>query len=129
MPQRDGFVWIVPPDQALPQLMANYTKYLFLGGRNVAPKIAEEMQAWAKANAIWQDQSGDARALFRAYAKDSPGVLAEIVLTHGVDYGLWLEIAHAGKYAIIPKTIDQFGPRIAKGLQGIVNLGLATRGD
>ena len=32
-----------------------------------------------------------------------------ITLAHGVDYGIWLELAHEKKYAIIPETIRVVG--------------------
>lgn len=123
-----SFQWQVTPGQAFEQLVENYTKAVFLSGRRVAAARAAEMENWAKANAPWQDRTGNARAGLNAITKDSPGVIAEIVISHGVDYGIWLEIANGGRYAIIAKTIDAFGPRLMQDVQRIMNLGLATSG-
>jgi hypothetical protein len=94
----------------------------------VAEARAAEMEQWAKANAPWQDRTGNARAGLSAVPKDSPGVVAEVIISHGVDYGVWLEIANGGRYAIVAKTIDTFGPLMMRDMQRIMNLKLATSG-
>jgi hypothetical protein len=123
-----SFQWQVTPGQAFEQLVENYTKTVFLTGRRVAEARAAEMENWAKANAPWQDRTGNARAGLNSFVKDSPGVVAEIVIQHGVDYGVWLEIAHGGRFAIIAKTIDTYGPLLMRDMQRIMNLKLATLG-
>lgn len=121
-----AFVWDVTPEQAFGDLVENYTKTVFLSGRRVAEARALDMENWAKANAPWQDRTGNARAGLNAVVKQSPGVIAEIVMSHGVDYGVWLEIANGGRFAIIAKTIDTFGPIFMADMQRIMNLKLAA---
>lgn len=71
----------------------------------------EEMVNYAKENAVWVDRTGNAR---RSIAKEdfSNGDVAKFYLVIGVDYGIWLEIANAGKYAILEPTADVFEPQI-----------------
>lgn len=103
-----------------------YTRAVFQSGRYIAYDYAEQMEAYAKQNAPWTDRTTDARTYLHATVEEA-GPIATIVLAHGVDYGLWLEIANGGKYSIIPETIDVFAPRLMRTLQNMMNLGLVTR--
>lgn len=76
-----------------------------------------------KDNAPWQDQSGDARALLSAKATPVRPGISEILLSHGVTYGLFLEIAHQGRYAILPQTMDNFSRVLERDMQRLANLG------
>lgn len=121
-----GFQWTVPPDAVFPQMAANYTQAVFQSGRQIAYDRAEDMEAWAKQNAPWTDRTGDARERLHATVEET-GPIGKIVLSHGVDYGLWLEIAHSGAYAIIAPAIDYWAPIVFKDLQRMMNLGLVSR--
>lgn len=121
-----GFKWDVPPDAVFPQMAANYTQAIFQSGRQVAYDQAEQMEAWAKQNAPWQDQTTDAREHLHATVEET-GPIGTIVLAHGEPYGLWLEIAHGGKYAIIAPAIDYWGPIVMRSLQNMINLGHTSR--
>lgn len=129
MPQVVEGRWIVPPNQAFPQLVEQYTKTIILSGRRVAHQRAEDATAWMKENAPWQDRTGDARAGLHVEERESPGVLTELVFSHddSLDYPVWLEIAHGGRFAIIAPAIDYWGPKLMQDIQRIVNLGLAAR--
>lgn len=124
-----SFRWEVPPDLAFPQLVERYTNTIMLTGRRVANQRAEEAAQWMKDNAVWQDRTGAARAGLHVEVREGPAVLAELVFAHGenVPYGVWLEIAHGGNFAIIAPAIDYWGPRLMQDIQRIVNLGLAAR--
>ncbi len=124
-----GFKWIVAPNQTIPQMAEAYTKTVFLTGRRVVEQRAPEAETWMKSNASWQDRTGRARAGLHVEVRESPGVLTEMIFSHDpdLDYTLWLEIANSGKYAIIAKAVDYWGPIIMRDLQRIMNLGLATR--
>lgn len=123
-----AFSWQVTPGQAFPELYENYTKTIFLTGRRVAEQRAKTLEQWAKDNAPWQDKTGEARRGLKAEVLESPGVLAEIVLSHSAPHGIWLEIANGGKYAIIAKAIDVQSVEFMKDIQRIMNLKLASRG-
>lgn len=117
-----GFKWIVKPNQTIPQMTEAFTRYVILSGRNIAQHTAAEMEAWAKANAPWTDRTGAARAGLHATVEET-GQIGTIVLSHGVDYGLWLEIANGGRFSIIAKAIDMFGPKFMQDLQRMLSGG------
>jgi hypothetical protein len=130
MALKAGFEWQVSPQEAFGDLAENYTKAVFTSGIRQAESRAKDMVEWAKANAPWEDDTGAARAGLNAIVKSSPGVIAEIVLQYGddIDYGVWLELAHGGKFGIISKAIDVYGPIFMQDMQNLVNLKLITRG-
>lgn len=121
--------WIVPPNQAFPQLLEQYTKTIILSGRRVAHQRAEDATAWMKENAPWQDQTGAARAGLHVDELESPGVLTELVFSYSEEtfYSVYLETRFAGKNSIIAPAIDYWGPKLMQDIQRIVNLGLAAR--
>ena len=96
--------------------------------KNADPKllamIDSTMQYWAprvesymKTNASWTDRTGNARngLAARAYRE---GKEAGIVLYHQVPYGIWLEVANSGRYAIINPTIESQGPMVMEDFKG-----------
>lgn len=117
-----GFKWQVAPTDVFPQMAAKYTQAIFQSGRRLAQQKAAEMEEWAKANAPWQDRTGAARAGLHATVEET-GQIGTITLAHGVDYGLWLEIANGGRFAIIAQAIDKFGVELMQELQQMVSGG------
>lgn len=107
-----GFKWVVAPTDVFPQMASKYTQAVFGTARNLAEQNAREMEAWAKANAPWQDRTGAARAGLHASVEGN-----SIVLSHGVPYGIWLEVANGGRFAIIAQAIDVFGAKYMDELQ------------
>lgn len=78
------------------------------GGLSMLMQVAaSKMEAWAKQKAPWTDRTGRARQGLagRAYWENSNIVVAAIA--HQVDYGIWLELAHQRKYAILEKTLEE----------------------
>lgn len=76
--------------------------------RMYAEQSALELQNYAKKNARWTDRTGHARQrLTGDVLVASNGY--KLRLAHGVDYGVWLELANEKKYAIIQETIDHVG--------------------
>ena len=76
--------------------------------RMYAEQGAEMLRDSAQENRRWTDRTGQARQRLNGYV----GKIAEgyrITLAHGVDYGLWLELANEKKYSIIPPTIEYVG--------------------
>lgn len=71
-----------------------------------AEAFAPRAERHMKERAPWTDRTGAARNGLTARAEPRPHGAA-VVLAHGVDYGIWLEIAHSGHYAIvIPSVVD-----------------------
>jgi len=80
---------------------------------------ATKVQDYMRSNAPWTDRTSNARNGLFARAT-SGGVVHSIVAYHTVPYGIWLEVRHSGKYAIITPTIQYEGQRIMKDLQGFL---------
>lgn len=77
-------------------------------------KLQEDMVAYAKQNAPWQDITGDARAeLHSPPITTSHNGDRSIILAHGVDYGIYLETHNGGQFAIIVPTIKEFAGRLS----------------
>ena len=71
-------------------------------------QYAQQLQTDAQVNAKWQNRTGEARR--RLNGSYEPVVNGyKLVLAHGVDYGIWLELAHEKRYAIIMQVIEYTG--------------------
>ena len=59
--------------------------------------------------------------LFSVAEMASRDVVA-LFLSHGhtVDYGKWLEVAHAGRYAVIMPTMEKWIPEIERQLKALL---------
>lgn len=84
--------------------------------------FASRIQTAMRQNAIWEDRTGNARSGLFSQAEQAAQDVVTIWLSHGhtVDYGKWLELANAGKYAIIMPTLQSFLPEIEQALQRLV---------
>lgn len=62
-------------------------------------------ESYAKVSAPWTNRTGAARAGLsgKSSVRNASGA---ITLSHGVDYGIWLELAHGRRYAILPQTLQ-----------------------
>lgn len=77
------------------------------------------LQSYMRDNAPWTDRTGHARQRLTATAsKVSKGY--QIALTQGVDYGVFLELAHEKRFAIIQPTITAKGPEVMAGFQNLL---------
>lgn len=78
----------------------------------------QKMQAFAQENAPWTDRTGDARQLLKYKSTpDQTGVTISIF--HQVEYGLWLEVAHNEKYAILKNSRDAILPEFIEAIKHI----------
>lgn len=78
----------------------------------------DETTAYAKLNAPWTDDSGNARSgLFTTTTISLTQDHWELILSHAVFYGIFLEVCNSGKYAIIMPTIRYIGPKILKRME------------
>lgn len=76
--------------------------------RVFAEQGATKLRSNAQSNAKWTDRTGNARQRLNAYVS-ATATGYRITLAHGVDYGIWLELAHEKRFAIIPQTIEYVG--------------------
>lgn len=82
---------------------------------------ASEIESKMKQNRPWTDRTGMAKALLTAKVSQPNNNTVRIMLAHGVDYGIWLELANEKNYAIIAPTIDEESPRIVADLDDLMS--------
>lgn len=70
--------------------------------QDMAPRVANA----ARDNAIWEDQTGNARAGLTAEAILVNGAVY-LTLFHTVSYGYWLEVIQSGRFAVIMRTLEE----------------------
>lgn len=87
--------------------------------RIYAETQAKALEGHAKQNRPWTDRTGDARKRLTGYVTDIPKGY-RINLAHGVDYGIWLELAMEKKYAILEPTIRLKGPDVVSGMENLL---------
>lgn len=85
--------------------------------RMYAEQSAVRLQNYAKEHRKWTDRTGHARQRLEGSVHPIQTGY-RIQLAHGVDYGLWLELAHEKRFAVIEPTIQYVGPNeIIPGLE------------
>lgn len=82
---------------------------------------ASEIRSYMKINRKWTDRTGMAKGTLDCRVSQPSERIIRLTLSHGVYYGIWLELAHEKKYAIIAPTIQVQGPRMVKDLNGLLS--------
>ena len=91
------------------------------GCEAVSVVTAANMVNYAKVNKRWQDRTGNARAgLHGGYFWENTEVLKTFI-AHAMDYGVFLELANDGKYAILQPTINKFKDTWFKSIERVMN--------
>lgn len=72
---------------------------------------AGQLEGYARQHAPWTDRTGHARQGLHG-GVDIRGDQQILYLSHGVEYGIWLELAHGGNYAVVRPTVDAHLSRI-----------------
>jgi len=89
----------------------------------IVKQVAQYWQAvfedYAKTNAAWVDRTANARQSLHAFIEELSGDVVRLYLSHGVDYGIYLEAGYAGRYSIIWPTIQRHLEPIREMLQEI----------
>lgn len=73
---------------------------------------AQKIESSMKINRRWTDRTGYAKQRLSARVSRPEANIIRITCSQGVDYGIWLELAHNKKYAIIAPTIQKEGPML-----------------
>lgn len=84
-----------------------------------ADTVAKKMETHAKSNYKWTPRSGAAHQRLNGSWKWI-GDVARIELSHGVDYGIYLEFCNERRYSIISPTINYISPKAIKGLNKLL---------
>ena len=84
-----------------------------------ADTVAKKMETHAESNKPWVDRTGRAKQSLNSSWK-WVGDVARVELSHGVHYGIYLELCNEKKYSIIKPTIDIISPQAIRGLNKIL---------
>lgn len=79
---------------------------------NFINKICPMLEQYAKAHAPWIDQTGNARRGLHSFYTKRSQYTHVATLSHGVDYGKFLELCNSGRYAVLRPTVDALLPNI-----------------
>lgn len=88
--------------------------------RMYAQEGAKKMEGYAKEHRPWTDRTGQARQRLTGWVE----VLAQsvrILIGHGVKYGIYLELGHEKRYAILFPTVQALSKEILEGYRGLLN--------
>lgn len=84
-----------------------------------AQQGATKFENYAKINKRWIDRTGHARQRLVGYVeKLSQSV--RIYIAHGVDYGIYLELAHEKRFAILQETVNNNSKEILEGYTNMI---------
>jgi len=115
---KSGIEWINPP-KALQQQVMKYSDGLPLGVLAVADFIAVKGQNEMRVRAPWTDRTGNARAgLMGVATREGKNIV--IYFVHSLDYGRWLELKNAGRFAIVWPVTLEMGPQLLSMLQRLL---------
>ena len=127
MVSRKGASLIITSNTLEPRLKTMPAKVNFAIGA-VAKHSEGRIESAARLNAPWQDQTGNARSGLKAKARQQKFLVWEVVLFHRVPYGIWLEVAHEGRFQIINPTLREQGPMSMALLTGLLNRAIGGTG-
>lgn len=82
---------------------------------------ASELESKMKQNRPWTDRTGMAKARLSAKVSQPDTNIVRITLAHGVEYGIWLELANEKNYAIIAPTINTESPKVVSDLSNLMS--------
>lgn len=101
-----GLTWDKTPSKMLEDLVTDYARLIREGLMELADAWAPTIEDYMKMNAPWMDRTADARQTLNVRAEMEGKGVVVLTLAHGMEYGIYLELAHAGAWAIIGPTLD-----------------------
>jgi hypothetical protein len=117
MPGRNRIDW-GGTDKAMTRRVAAYGVAVNTALLQLGHFFSAKMEAYAKANRPWTDQTSNARqGLFGVAMEENNQVV--VIVSHGVDYGVFLELAHQGNNAIIGPTLQAHYNEIMGAVRGL----------
>lgn len=107
-------------ESSLNKNLYNFEDKIKFATKMYALTKAEQITSSMKKNRKWVDRTGMAKIRLSTSVVEENN-LVRMILSHGVSYGIWLELANEKNYAIILPTINEEGPHIVNDLQAIFN--------
>lgn len=80
---------------------------------------AQKFENYAKENRRWKDRTGRARKSLTGYVTKNKDTV-RVNIAHGVSYGIYLEMAHEKKYAILDETVKQNSEEVLEGYKELL---------
>lgn len=110
------------------QVIGNIKKWQKMkkaGIEGVARVTAANATNYAKERKSWIDQTGNARAGLHGgfYWESWEGIeksILKVFVAHSMEYGIYLELANDGNYAILEESIKKYQDSFFKGVDKIV---------
>lgn len=117
-----AFEWYEPPTQVFVIGTERYIRNIHARVVQIANRRAPEIEEWMKQNHLWINRTGDAEAGLHTEVREIAQQMVEIILAHGddIDYGIWLEVANGGRFAVIAPAVDMWGAIIWSDVQGML---------
>ena len=84
-----------------------------------AQEGAKKFENYAKINRPWTDRTGHARQRLVGWVEMFSDKV-RIHIGHGVDYGVYLELAHEKRYAILQPTVNALSKEILEGFKELM---------
>ena len=86
----------------------------------IADTAVKAMEEYAKNNAKWTDRTGNARQRLKGSTRWEQDALIAAI-SHNVDYGMWLELCHEKKYAILEEALNSQAQNLLDAYQRFLN--------
>lgn len=86
----------------------------------LADVAAAKMETYAKDESIWVDRTGNARQTLKGEAIWQSKDEVRIAVSHHMDYGYWLELAHGQEYAILEEAIEANVEELYRSLRTLI---------
>ena len=109
------------PSSSLSRGLENMQNKIGIAVKMYAITKASELEAKMKLQRPWTDRTGLAKSTLNAQVSQPNPNLIRITLAHGVDYGIWLELAHEKNWAIIGPIITQESPNVVNDMNNLMN--------
>ncbi len=113
---------VIPMVKELPQ---DLQAYLY----EVLDDTTDEITAWMKQNAPWEDRTKNARNSLRAEVEAAMQHIVRLKMGYGeeITYSQYLESMQGGRFSILTPTLDYWWPVIVQRVQQALN-GFSPRG-
>lgn len=85
-----------------------------------ADTVAKKLESEAKNNAPWTDRTGSARQRLSGTYRPVGAFVTRVELSHGVDYGYYLEFCHDQQNEILGITVQRLTPQIVRGMSNLL---------
>lgn len=84
-----------------------------------AQEGAKKFENYAKNNRPWTDRTGHARQRLVGWVEMFSDKV-RIHIGHGVDYGVYLELAHEKRFAILQPTVNAMSQEVLEGFKELM---------